>query len=212
MSNPFKYFRDKKELWADMERPYLDNYAMVDDYDGSSMYAGALYSKDLQEWNSRPHFPVSPELDALLAHEQIIDRKDFELKYYCDNGNTDCVCVLNCEGKEIAIPLPKEPECPVCNDTKFVPSKQYQDSDESCPWCVGNTYKAKSEQQDIPMENPINNLNNTVMQWIEKYLIEDYGRSRWNKMTREEQAFILNNFLNDLVKAIEKIRKIKLKL
>jgi hypothetical protein len=60
-------------------------------------------------------------------------------------------------------------------------------------------------------ETTINNLNSTVMRWIEKYMIEDYGRQRWNKMTREEQAIILQNFLNDLVKAIEKIREIKLK-
>ena len=110
MSNPFKYFKDKKELWADWERPKST--------DSNEVW---------RAFADRPHFTVSPELDALLAHEQVIDRTEFDVRYKR---------YMNEQGRwtdAIAIPLPKERE------------REFRNN-------ISKETPMNKEQQDIPMD------------------------------------------------------------
>ena len=118
---PFKYFKDKKEIWADWIRPNMHDYTNEEN--------DFQFIKDFMAYNSRPHFPVSPELDALLANEQVIDRSEFVLDYTKDYHNP------------IAIPLPKE------ESLEAAIKRAEKDGDEF--------KKALPEQQDIPMDKEI---------------------------------------------------------
>ena len=129
MSNPFKYDKPKKEIWADWPIPSTGDYFDYTDY-----------HKACDQYDSRPHFTVSPEPDWEDG-KIVYEGKDYKRSYHCDNCDTDCECVLNCKEQVIAIPLPKECEHEPLIDTGV--GYHY------CPACKQSW---KPEQQDIPMD------------------------------------------------------------
>ena len=112
MSNPFKYFKDKKELWADWVRPLTWNKKPTE------------YLDEINAYNSRHHFPVSPEPDwedGKIVYENV----DFNIVEKCYKGTG-----FHDEWETIAIPLPNEPE----NDGQDVEQEAiaYADSIHLC--------------------------------------------------------------------------------
>ena len=104
MSNPFKYFKDKVEIWAVMEKPKSnDYYKPMDD----------TFTKEV-EYDARPHFPVSPEPDWEDG-KIVYEGKDYIIYY----GGLDD------KDYSIAIPLPKEK---VKNETMNIDKIGYLES------------------------------------------------------------------------------------
>jgi len=164
MSNPFKYFKDKKEIWADWVKPTRNNYPQFETFDDV-----------LNHYNSRPHFPVSPEPDWEDG-KIVYEGKDFKIEWlvktssyqgnaeyyiesekkanlkYSEWSKWDGNCMAKTEKPiPIAIPLPKEAKVAI-------------DPREYAKIAAKNegvyTPKLKSkEQQDIPMEKD----------WVKRY-------------------------------------------
>ena len=118
MSNHFKYFKDKKEIRADWEKPVMH--------------------KHIETWNNRPHFTVSPEPDwedGKIVYED----EDFKFESEQDLTGGDW------EEKLIAIPLPKETEqqdipmekddiINALADLIFTATKLWEDSNKRDGW------------------------------------------------------------------------------
>jgi hypothetical protein len=68
----------------------------------------AQYDKAIKRYNTRPSYPVSPELkkvweDGVLKTEGV----DFNIKWICNHCNQDDRCgSTHCEAKPTAIPIP----------------------------------------------------------------------------------------------------------
>ena len=176
MSNPFKYFKDKKEIWADVREPKIADYPL------NSKWSWG-YQNALATYNSRPHFPVSPELDAMLAHEQVIDRTEFDV--YTPKANYKCPACkhtfLDKSGhgcmkgyleadkivwetlKPIAIPLPKEPK-------EYTPLNAYMELNPHL------------DKQDIPMDKEYS--DDELLTMATKLLFVIWNRRKINSFLR----------------------------
>jgi len=130
MTNPFKYDKAKNEIWEDYPAPNKYEY-------GSTLTELRRFENTLANYNTRPHFTVSPEPDW---EDGKIVRQDIDFKIRWSNGlaawqgdrsHKDDV--------EIAIPLPKEAEIDEYVDN-WMGSMEKK-----------TTQKPKPEQQDIPM-------------------------------------------------------------
>ena len=137
MSNPFKYFKDKREIWADWPIPLSRNYVTDESFNSAMI-----------RWVGRPHFPVSPEPDWEEG-KIVYEEKDFKLsRPNADNYNqgTDCERCMKprlCDC-EIAIPLPKEPKI-------AIDPREYAKIAAKNEGVYTPKLKLK-EQQDIPMD------------------------------------------------------------
>lgn len=67
--NTFVYLKSKKELWLDVPEP-----------EPTSKYLNATDGNKWLEWNSRLHYSVSDELDALLVEGQLVKDGEFKLE------------------------------------------------------------------------------------------------------------------------------------
>jgi len=168
MSNPFKYFKDKKELWADWINPVTDAYVFQ---------SFEKYAEDMEAYISRPHFPVSPEPDwedGKIVYED----EDFKISPFCEHDLSKCICCstppykmgFNCINKtEIAIPLPKEPDAKTVKGFvalcgAFDNIMKRDEYAKNGLWSISHASQiieelrilgfeiAAKEQQDIPME------------------------------------------------------------
>ena len=107
MNDYFKYDETKNELWADWEKPVWINWP------NKMMYQ--IYQHKMKQYNSRPHYSVSPELAKLLVDGQRIPANGFG-HFECDvcdgcgwyeGGETLKTHCTKCDGKgAVAIPLP----------------------------------------------------------------------------------------------------------
>lgn len=112
--NTFVYLKSKKELWLVMEKPKPRQYPLGS-FGREFQYAAELY-------NSRLHYPVSDELDALLVDGEKKNENEFglQLQYKSLDGvswiNSDWatkseLSYMERAYRETAIPLPdNEPE------------------------------------------------------------------------------------------------------
>ena len=155
MSNPFKYFKDKKEIWSDIPEPKHFEYTW------DEVVNTGWYKKKHDEWVARPHFTVSHEPDwedGKIVEPNVHFR--WQDKYECSlNWNCDCENGGECRKPKanptwrIAIPLPKEPET-------FYYCQHDIENDNGkceiqCPHCKAYYLpleKQMKEQQDIPMD------------------------------------------------------------
>lgn len=109
--NYFKY--QQGELWLDIPEPNVKQFTYIDDY--AEMIWGEKYDKAISDWNSRLHYPVSPELKNKLEGKDGLFENEFQL-FECENCDgcgwheggrtlkTTCVC---CKGVGVfAIALP----------------------------------------------------------------------------------------------------------
>ena len=149
MSNPFKYFKDKKELWADWPEPKHNEFNPI-----------YHFTEEEINYSRRPHFPVSPEPDWEDG-KIVYEGKDYRLDKHriigIDEGGANYIY-----GEPIAIPLPKEPEKPTMKELV----RQIFGDDAANDYVIVDFYKSvmdeaileyylkgQPEQQDIPMDS-----------------------------------------------------------
>ena len=117
MTNPFKYDKAKNEIWEDYPAPNKYEY-------GSTLTELRRFENTLANYNTRPHFTVSPEPD--WEDGKIVEEKThFVFEHWCNNqetlkGRPEKVSIVTYQEFQnmkvrkcpscylIAIPLPKE--------------------------------------------------------------------------------------------------------
>jgi len=177
MNQPFKYFKDKKEIWADFERPKST--------DSNEVW---------RAFADRPHFTVSPEPDwedGKIVEEGV----HFIFEDSCDKIRCHCPCHKNpgiihiaacCKNgwiemnkKTIAIPLPKEC-CSICG-SELVGG--------NCKRCTEKLCKPFPEQQDIPMDKE---KADKVAEFISEYEKKDFPKDgSYKKYQAEFEKFLI---------------------
>lgn len=106
--NKFKYSESDNKLLLDIPRPVYGDYGSLIQYNG-----------DVDEWNSRLSYSLSPELKARLTNGQVLNENEFEAYYQQLCGMDPNMVWMDCtkkhydEEKEhlrriIAIPLPEQ--------------------------------------------------------------------------------------------------------